>query len=211
LEILSAHYSVKLFCLSSFKKSKQAERTISSKLDIISKLPEFIISTLENSHENANSSDKEYWKIILEDYIQDPHGRGLQNAFDILLEIANQGEEENYVKDKLNNFCKAFSKLSSFPRFKSYDNFCTYFETEEQLSDDPFFNYLVELSNAYVIKEALRASKNPKVINAVLEWANAEKEIIEVSRTIFRRKAQQPSLYKTGEIVLKATRRVSQR
>jgi hypothetical protein len=211
LEILSAHYSVKIFRLFSFQKSKQTERTISSKLDVISKLPEFIMSALEHSCENANDSDKKYWKIILEDYIQDPHGRGLQNAFDVLLEFANEDEEENYVKDELNSFCKAFSKLSNFPRFKSYDDFCMYFETENQLSDDPFFNELFELSNAYPIKEALRASENLKVTDAVFEWANAEKEIIEVSRTIFRRKAQQPKLYNTGEIKVKATRRVSKR
>lgn len=210
VKILSAHYSVKTFRLMSFKKSNQTDRTISSKLDIISKLPGLIISILKNSYENANNSDKEYWKIILEGYIQEPHGRGLQNAFDILLEIANEDEEENYVKDELNDLWKAFSKLSSFPRFKSYDDFRTYFETEDQLSDDPHFNYLVELSNAYAIKETLRSSENPKVTDAVLEWANAEKEIIKVSRTIFRRKAQQPDLYKTGEITIKATLSVSQ-
>ena len=207
LEILSAHYCVKIFRLCGFEKSKQTDRTISSKLDAISKLPEFITSTLENIYENANNSDKEYWKIILESYIRDPHGQGLQNAFYILLEVANEDTEENYFKDTLNDFCKAFSKLSSFPRFKSYDDFCTYFQTEEQLSDDPNLNYLIELSNAYSIEETLRASKNPKVTDAVFEWKNAAKEIIEVERTIYRRKAQQPNLYKTGEITTKATRR----
>ena len=194
LEIVSAHYSVKLFRLSSFEKTKQTDRTISSKLDIISRFPKFIISTLDDLHENASDSDKEYWRTIVEEYILDPHGQGLQNAFNILLEIANEDTEENYVKDKLNDFCKAFSNLSSFPRFRSYDDFCTYFETEEQLSDDSNLNYLIELSNAYPIKETLRASKNPEVTDAVFEWGSAEKEIIEVARTIFRRKAQQPNL-----------------
>jgi hypothetical protein len=221
LRILSAHYSIKIYRLSSFQKTKQTDRTISNKLDVISKIPKFIISTLEYLCKNAGDSDKEYWKIILGEYIQDPHGRGLDNAFNALLDIANEDENENYVKDGLNDFCKAFSKLSNLPRFKSYEDFCMYFETEDQLSEDqlsddplseyPFFNHLVELSEAYPIKEILRASENPKVTKAVFEWVNAEKEIIEVSRTISRRKAQQPDLYKTGEITSKATRKVSQR
>ena len=99
----------------------------------------------------------------------------------------------------LNDFCKAFSKLSNLPRFRSYDDFRTFFETEEQLSDDPYLNYYIELSNAYPIKETLRASKNSKVKDAVFEWGKAEQEIIEVKRTIFRRKAQQPNLYKAEE------------
>ena len=49
LGVLSAHYSVKIFRLYSFEKSKQTERSISSKLDIISELPKLIMSTLEHS------------------------------------------------------------------------------------------------------------------------------------------------------------------
>ena len=199
LRILSAHYSVKLFRLFSLENNKQTNRTISSKLDTISRFPDFIMSTLEDLHENANDSSRGYWRKILGDYILDPYGEGLRNAFNILLEIANKGTEENYVKDNLNDFCKAFSRLSNLPRFRSYNDFCTFFETEEQLSDDPNLNYLIELSNAYPIKETLRASKNSKVTDAVFEWGNAEQEIIEVTRTIFRRKAQQPNLYKAGE------------
>ena len=196
LGVLSAHYSVKLFNLCNFKKSKQKERTISRKLDIISKFPEFITPMLKILHEDANSSDKKYWKIIIENYIRDPHGQGLQDAFNILLRYADEDEhEKNYIKDALNDFCRAFSNLSDLPRFRSYDDFCMYFEMEEKSSDDPFFNYLVELSDADVIKEILRKSNNSKVTDAVFEWANAEKEIIEVSRTISRRKAQQPDLY----------------
>lgn len=216
LKILSAHYCIKMFRLFSFRKSKETDRSISNKLDMISKIPKFIISTLEYLCKNASDSDEEYWKIILGEYIQDPHGRGLGNAFNALLDIANEDGNENYVKDGLNDFCKAFSKLSNLPRFKSYEDFCVYFDTEDQLSEDqlsedPFFNHLVELSEAYIIKETLRASENSKVTDAVLEWVNAEKEIIEVSRTVLRRKAQQPDLYKTGEITSKATRKVSQR
>ena len=169
-----------------------------------------LVTPSEDLHENADDSDREYWKTILEDYILDPHGQSLQNAFDILLEIANEDTEENYVKDNLNDFCKAFSRLSNFPRFTSYDDFCAFFKEENLLSDDPCLNYLIELSNAYPIKETLRASKSRKVTDAVFEWGNAEKGIFEVARTIFRRKAQQPNLYKTGEITTKATRRISQ-
>ena len=99
LKILSAHYSMKIFHLFNFEKNKQTDRTISSKLDIISRFPEFIRSTLEDLHENANDSNRGYWEKTLEDYISDPYGEGLQNAFNILLKIANKGTEENYVKD----------------------------------------------------------------------------------------------------------------
>lgn len=210
LEILSAHYSVKLFHLRTFEKSNQTDRTISSKLNKISNLPKIIIFTLEGLHENSNDPDKKCWKIILEEYRRDPHGQGLENAFNILLKFADEDTEENYLRDIINDFCKALSKLGSFPRLKSYADLLAYFETEEESSDDPLFDYLVELSNSYPIKETLRSSENQKVKDAVFEWVNAEKEIIEINNTIFRRKAQQPHLYKTGEITTKANRTVSQ-
>jgi hypothetical protein len=52
--------------------------------------------------------------------------------------------------------------------------------------------YLVALSEGHGIGEALRTSEDLSVRDAVHEWDDAEKEIIKVKATIFRRKAEHP-------------------
>jgi hypothetical protein len=195
LAIVCAYYHTNLFNVIALTNSDRKYRSESDKLVTISKFPEFLRCELERFAKESSDSNKEYWISLLVDYDRDPHGQGLEKVVNALIKVATKDITKKYILDKLEDFHKAFSMIGGFPNFKSFDNFLNCYETEQPLLpkdfDDPNFNYLTTLSEGYEIKVALRASSNPMVRKAVLDWGDANNKIINVAATISRRKAQQ--------------------
>lgn len=191
LAMLDAYYYVNFVNLVSsdvIQRKYSSERRKLSKILGFSKI---LRDEIERLSESQDISSKDHYKLLLEEYDRDPHGRGLDNAVRSLIKVAKQGTKKNHILDKLEDFYKSFSMIGGFPNFNTFEDFLEYPDEpqEFQYSDDPQLDGLTKLYQGYWIKDTLRNSANPRVRKAVFEWDKSIKKYLAVDQTRSRRMA----------------------
>jgi hypothetical protein len=133
-------------------------------------------------------SDRELYRLTLEEYKREPHGQGLEKAFAVLKQVA---QEDTQVMQSFMDFYQALSIVGKFSH-TSFDAFLKCDGIENfSLDYDPTSNDSLIVERVLLqIREILRASSDPRVRAAVSDWVEAESKILDFDVKMSRRNAQ---------------------
>jgi hypothetical protein len=191
IKILTKHYEERFIRRTNPADTQQKYRNHLKNIIVFQKFPEKVrceIERLSNDKE-LDDSGRELYRLILEEYDRDPHGQGFENAVDALKKVSSIP----HVRDILWDFHRAtlvLGKAPDGPEGKSFDYFLQCFGVGEFLLDyDPKSDEASVVDRVlYQIREALRASTDPRVRAAVSDWVEAESKIIDFDAKISGRK-----------------------
>lgn len=144
--------------------------------------------------EKLNNSDRTIYRLTLEKYNHEPHGQGREEAFTVLKKVARKDAQ---VMQVLMDFHQALSFIGKFSAESKHGNFDDFLECDgigDFISDDdPKSYYSFRIDQVLdSIKEAMRASGDPRVRAAVSEWVEAISKIHDFDVKISRRNEQDP-------------------
>jgi hypothetical protein len=113
---------------------------------------------------SINLREKEFYQSLLEDCIQYPYGRSLQNAFSALCNIANRDSTKRYITDKINNIIKTYHAVSA--------------ELPINDSDSLYIK-------AILVEDILGISTDPRVRKALSDWKSSKYEASNILSSIY--------------------------
>jgi hypothetical protein len=197
IKIISEHYKEKFLCQINLVKLQEKQIIHSKKTVLLAKFPSILAGHLErlSKDKSLDDSEREFYRLTLEDYNREPHGQGLEKAFAVLKEAARK---DTQVLQSMQDFYQALpivGKFSKKPGDKPLDIFLNSPECDGIGNFSP--NYDLTSNDVpmldrvlHQIREALRASNDPRVRAAASEWVEAESKILDFDVTISRRNAQ---------------------
>jgi hypothetical protein len=191
IKILTKYYEERFVQRTNPDDTQQRYRNHLKNIVIFKDFPEKVrceIERLSNDKE-LDDSGRELYRLILEEYDRDPHGQGFENAVDALKKVSSIP----HIRDILWDFHRATLVLGKAPNGQegtSFDYFLQCFGVGEFLFDyDPKSDEASVVDRVlYQIREALRASSDPRVRGAVSDWVEAESKILDFDAKISGRK-----------------------
>lgn len=196
-KIISEHYRERFVRRTNLIKPQKKQIIHSNKTVVLARFPGIMKGHLErlSKDKSLNDSERESYRLTLEYYNREPHGQGLEKAFAVLKEVALK---DTQVLQSMEDFYQALSivgKFSKKPGDKPLDIFLKSVEYDGIGNFSP--NYDLMSNDVPVldrvlhqIREALRASTDPRVRAAASEWVEAESKILNFDIKISRRNAQ---------------------
>lgn len=196
-KIISQYYNERF--LSRINPSPPQEKQIihSNKTVVLKKFPEIMKDHLErlSKDESLDYYDREFYGLTLEDYKREPHGQGLEKAFAVIKKVALK---DSQVLQSIQDFYQALPIVGKFPKQsgdKPLDVFFNFLECDGIGEFSQNYNLMSNDVHAldrvlHQIREALRASTDPRVRAAASEWVEAESKILDFDVKISRRNAQ---------------------
>jgi hypothetical protein len=194
IAILREHYDERFVHPISCLNSPEQQIVHSRKTVTLSNFHGNIKRELErlSEEENLDNSDRELYKLTLEQYNREPHGQGFENAFDVLKKVA---QKDPQVMQILMDFYHALSIVGRFSEQSIDENFAKFLERDGigdfVLDYDPKSNDASAVDRVlYQIKDVMRASNDPRVRAAVSDWVEATSKSLNFDVTISRRNEQ---------------------
>ena len=199
LKIVTEYYRENLALRTSLAKPQEKQIIHSKKTVVLARFPGILEGHLErlSKDKSLDDSEREFYRLTLEDYNREPHGQGLEKAFAVLKEVALK---DTQVLQSMQDFYQAlpivgkFSKQSGdkpldiFLNSREYDGIGNFSPNYDLRSNDvPVLDRVL-----HQIREALRASTDPRVRAVASEWVEAESKILDFDVKISRRNAQKP-------------------
>ena len=199
IKIVSEHYSERLSGQNNTFNSQEKQIIHSKKSVVLARFLSILKGHLErlSKDKSLNDSEREYYRLTLEDYNREPHGQGLEKAFAVLKKVALK---DTQVLQSMQDFYQALSMFGKFSK-QSGDKPLDIFLNSSECDGIGNFSPNYDLTSNDVpmldrvlqqIREALRASTDPRVRAAASEWVEAESKILDFDAKISRRNAQKP-------------------
>lgn len=197
VKIVTEYYRENLARRTSLAKPQEKQIIHSKKTVVLARFPSILEGHLErlSKDKSLDNSEREFYRLTLEDYNREPHGQGLEKAFAVLKEVALK---DTQVLQSMQDFYQAlpivgkFSKQSGdkpldiFLNSRECDGIGNFLPNYDLRSNDvPVLDRVL-----HQIREALRASTDPRVRAAASEWVEAESKILDFDVKISRRNAQ---------------------
>jgi hypothetical protein len=108
--------------------------------------------------------DKEFYQSLLEDCIQYPYGRSLQNAVSALCKLANRDTSKSHITDKLNDIINAYHAVST--------------ELPINDSDSSYIKVLL-------VEDILGISTDPRIRKALSDWKSSKYEASNILSSLY--------------------------
>lgn len=194
IAILRGHYDERFVHPISCLTSPEQQIVHSRKTVTLSNFHGNIKRELErlSEEENPDDSDRELYKLTLEQYNREPHSQGFENAFAMLKKVA---QKDPQVMQILMDFYQALSIVGRFSEQSMDENFAKFLERDGigdfVLDYDPKSNDASAVDRVlYQIKDVMRASNDPRVRAAVSDWVEATSKSLNFDVKISRRNEQ---------------------
>ena len=196
IAILQAEYNESFAHQINSAKSSEKQIIHSRKTVTLSKFHSNMKRELErlSKCENIDSLDRELYRLTLEEYNREAHGKGRENAFAVLKKVA---QKDPQVMQVFMDFHQALSIVGKFSEHSKEENF------DEFLKCDGVghfvLNYEPKSNDAFIvdrildhIRNVMRSSDDPRVRASVSQWVEATSKILDFDVKISRRNEQNP-------------------
>lgn len=197
IKIISEYYGESFIRRTNPIKPQEKQVAHSKKNVVLARFQAVMKSHLERlvKDESLTYDDRELYRLTLEEYNREPHGQGLEKAFAVLKKVALKDTQVLHSMEEFYQALPIVGKFSKQSGDKAIDIFLKSVECDGIGNFSQ--NYDITSNDApmtdrclHQIREALRASKEPRIRAAVSEWVEAESKILDFSVKISRRNAQ---------------------